>query len=123
MSENPVPVNVVTPPEVVVVSDMDGFLEKGQPVEAALSDDDVDSVTPLDLLSSSNYTDRETRDARLAVCKGCDRLWKPTRTCRECGCFMGLKTWLRKSTCPLDRWPDPSNGGPVPITIEGMEGQ
>ena len=96
--------SVVQPPEVVVVSNLEEFLEKGQPVEAGLTDEQVDSVTPFDLLSSSNYTDRETRDARLADCKGCDRLFKPTRTCRECGCFMGLKTWLGNATCPLGKW-------------------
>ena len=96
----------ITPPEVTVVRDMDEFLDKGQPVELALSDADVAAVTPTDLLTSRNYTSREIRDARLDVCRGCDRLFKPTRTCRECGCFMGLKTWLGKATCPLGKWDD-----------------
>lgn len=94
--------NMVVPP--VVVSSLEDFLEFGQPVEAALTDEDVASVTPLDLLNSSNYTSRSVRDDRLDVCKGCPELWKPTRTCKQCGCFMGLKTWLSEATCPLGKW-------------------
>lgn len=96
--------SVVTPPEVVVVRNLDEFLDKGQPIEKAMSDADVQAVSPLDLLHSDNYTNREIRDARLATCKECPRLFYPTRTCRECGCFMGLKSWLKDATCPLDKW-------------------
>lgn len=63
-----------------------------------------DDVTPLDLLSSNNYTTKEIRDERFDICKGCDRLFKPTRTCKECGCFMALKTWLKDAHCPLHKW-------------------
>lgn len=69
-----------------------------------ISEEDAHAVTPLDLLSSKNYTDRDARDARLSVCKSCDRLFKPTMSCRECGCFMALKTWLTDATCPLGKW-------------------
>lgn len=95
---------VITPPEVIVVRDFQEFLDNGQPVEASLSDADVDHVTPLDLLHADNYTDKATRDDRFTTCKGCERLWKPTRTCRECGCFMGLKTWLADARCPIGKW-------------------
>ena len=95
---------IIVPPEVVVVRDFEEFLEKGQPVEAALTDEQADSVSPLDLLSSDNYTTKEVRNRRFDVCKGCDRLFKPTRTCRECGCFMALKTWLKDAACPKDKW-------------------
>lgn len=94
----------MVPPEVVVVSNMEEFLDRGQPVEKSLTDEQVDAVTPLDLLFSENYTSKEERDSRLSICKNCDRLWKPTRTCKECGCFMGLKTWLKDATCPLHKW-------------------
>ena len=95
---------VIVPPEVVVVSNFQEFLEKGQPVEEALTDEQADSVSPLDLLSSDNYTTKEIRNERFDVCKVCDRLFKPTRTCRECGCFMALKTWLKDAACPKDKW-------------------
>lgn len=69
-----------------------------------ISDEQADAVTPLDLLHSDNYTTREIRGARLDTCKGCERLFRPTKTCKECGCFMALKTWLIDATCPLGKW-------------------
>lgn len=69
-----------------------------------LSEDEIDDVTPLDLLNANNYIDKETRDARYNVCLDCDRLFRPTRTCKECGCFMSLKTWLKEAHCPLGKW-------------------
>lgn len=65
---------------------------------------DNDDVTPLDLLNNKNYTTREKRDMRYDICKSCDRLFKPTRTCKECGCFMAAKTWLKEAYCPMLRW-------------------
>lgn len=69
--------------------------------QEGISDEQADHATPMDLLHSENYVDRETRDVRFNICKGCDRLFKPTRTCKECGCFMALKTWLKTATCAL----------------------
>jgi rRNA maturation endonuclease Nob1 len=63
-----------------------------------------DNATPLDLLNNKNYTTREIRDTRYNECLGCDRLFKPTRTCRECGCFMAAKTWLKDAECPIGKW-------------------
>jgi Family of unknown function (DUF6171) len=60
-------------------------------------------VTPLDLLSAANYTTRDIRDARFAVCKECDR-FQGGLLCGECHCFMAAKTWLSAAACPLDRW-------------------
>jgi protein-arginine kinase activator protein McsA len=73
-------------------------------VDNHMSTEQIDSVTPLDLLSSTNYTTKEVRDSRFTTCKDCDRLFKPTRTCKECGCFMALKTWLKDASCPLGKW-------------------
>lgn len=41
---------------------------------------------------------------RLDICKQCPRLFKPTMTCKECGCFMKVKTHLINATCPLNKW-------------------
>lgn len=68
------------------------------------TDSDDKNVSPFDLLSSDNYTIRETRDERLTICKGCEELFTPTRTCRQCGCFMAFKTWLKEATCPIGKW-------------------
>lgn len=66
--------------------------------------EELDEVTPLDLLSSDNYTTREIRNERLDICKKCEHLFKPTRTCKMCGCFMAAKTWLKHAHCPEGHW-------------------
>lgn len=38
------------------------------------------------------------------ICKGCDKFFKPTRQCKECMCFMNLKTKIEGATCPLGKW-------------------
>ena len=48
--------------------------------------------------------DKETAFARLDVCAECPRLFAPTFTCRECGCFMKVKVRLAGSSCPLGKW-------------------
>ena len=45
-----------------------------------------------------------TTEERLAICKGCDRLFKPTMTCKECGCFMKVKTHMKSQKCPIGKW-------------------
>jgi hypothetical protein len=79
-------------------------VREGRLPEGGYTDEHAKQVTPLDLLSSDNYTTKDTRDGRLNTCKDCDRLFKPTRTCRECGCFMAVKTWLKDATCPIGHW-------------------
>ncbi len=41
---------------------------------------------------------------RLEICKNCPRLFKPTYTCRECGCFMQIKARIPSQKCPLGKW-------------------
>lgn len=64
----------------------------------------MDEAKPWDLLDSDNYTTEKNRGDRYNTCLGCERLFKPTRTCKECGCFMSLKTWLKHAECPLGKW-------------------
>lgn len=62
-------------------------------------------VTPLDIINPlSTKTSDETAMARLAICEVCPSLLKVTHQCRECGCFMKLKTKLANAKCPLDKW-------------------
>ena len=68
------------------------------------TEEDDHRATPLDLLNSNNYVDRDTREVRYDLCKACPRLFKPTRTCKECGCFMAAKTWLKNADCPIGKW-------------------
>ena len=41
---------------------------------------------------------------RLDMCKGCEFLFKPTNTCKKCGCFMDVKTKFATSSCPIGKW-------------------
>ncbi len=41
---------------------------------------------------------------RLEVCNQCEKFDKTFFTCKECGCFMKLKTLFPESKCPLAKW-------------------
>jgi hypothetical protein len=43
-------------------------------------------------------------EERMAICRECPRLFQPTRTCKECGCFMLVKTKVPVMSCPLGKW-------------------
>jgi hypothetical protein len=47
---------------------------------------------------------REQRQARLQACVECPSLFRPTYTCKECGCFVKVKSALPMFTCPLGKW-------------------
>jgi hypothetical protein len=50
------------------------------------------------------FIGKEKSQERLNICKACPRLFKPTLTCKECGCFMKVKTTLEGATCPKGKW-------------------
>jgi hypothetical protein len=70
----------------------------------SISNEQAQSVTPLDLLNSKNYINKEIRDNRYEICKGCEHFFNPIKMCRECGCNMPLKTWLKEASCPIGKW-------------------
>lgn len=47
----------------------------------------------------------EVQEYRYGICQGCEKLYKPTDTCKMCGCFMKVKTWMPNQECPLKKWP------------------
>ena len=67
----------------------------------------------MNLLSSKDLAKQ-----RIEICEACKHFRKRTRTCgtpikgnkigdkRLCGCFMDIKTTLRFSKCPLNKWGD-----------------
>jgi len=60
---------------------------------------------PWDFLNpKTEYATSETADSRLAICESCPSLIKTGKQCKECGCFMVLKTKLQEAKCPLGKW-------------------
>jgi len=62
------------------------------------------SVRPTDMLDKENYTTDDVAKRRYEICEQCPSLIKLTKQCKECGCFMKLKTKLIHSSCPLGKW-------------------
>ena len=42
---------------------------------------------------------------RMNICEECDRFFRLTKQCKECGCFMFLKARIASMSCPIDKWP------------------
>jgi len=59
---------------------------------------------PWDVLNPAEYIDDETASKRMDICEACPRLLNPTKQCKECGCFMVLKTKLKGAVCPIGKW-------------------
>jgi len=67
---------------------------------------DVKKVTEetIDLLPTISRVPAETQQARWNICNDCEKLYKPTSTCKLCGCFMKVKTHLVSAKCPANKW-------------------
>ena len=59
---------------------------------------------PWDALNPAEYADSELADSRYKICLECPRLIRATKQCRECGCFMAIKTKLATAQCPIGKW-------------------
>ncbi len=49
-------------------------------------------------------SDKQLIEDRLEICNSCEFLNKRLMKCKQCGCFMKLKSTLREAKCPLDKW-------------------
>ena len=58
-----------------------------------------DMVNPL-----ANRASDELAAKRYEICEACPRLVKLTKQCKECGCFMNMKTKLAEAVCPIGKW-------------------
>jgi len=60
---------------------------------------------PWDVLNPNTERSEESSAIeRLNICFDCDRFIKVTKQCKECGCFMVLKTKLANAVCPIGKW-------------------
>jgi Family of unknown function (DUF6171) len=55
-------------------------------------------------MDASSSRTRTLSQERLEVCRECVFLFKPTMTCKRCGCFMKVKTHLAHAECPEGKW-------------------
>jgi len=63
------------------------------------------NTKPWDILNpNTEWSEEEISKQRLSICLDCDSLIKVTTQCKECGCFMKLKTRLKHARCPLEKW-------------------
>ena len=64
-----------------------------------------DDVKFLDLFNPNQpRSDKGDIEARLAICNECPYLNKRLMKCKQCGCFMHLKTTLHAAKCPIGKW-------------------
>lgn len=51
-----------------------------------------------------DFVEPEVKENRLNICNSCEHLFKPTSSCKKCGCFMIAKTSLKHARCPIGKW-------------------
>jgi hypothetical protein len=49
-------------------------------------------------------SDKELIESRLAICNTCPWFNKNLQKCKQCGCFMRLKSTLIQAKCPVGHW-------------------
>ena len=42
--------------------------------------------------------------ARMSICRSCDNLKTKLPLCKQCKCFMPVKTRLKFASCPIGKW-------------------
>lgn len=52
----------------------------------------------------ATLADENLASSRLDICNSCEFLFKPTKNCKKCGCFVVGKTKLKQQKCPIDKW-------------------
>lgn len=63
------------------------------------------NTRPWDVLNPNiENVAEDISSARYAICEACPSLLKATKQCKECGCFMKLKTKLAGAVCPIGKW-------------------
>ena len=53
---------------------------------------------------SNFFVDTEMYNYRLDICRACNFYFKPTGSCKRCGCFMKIKASIAMMKCPVDKW-------------------
>lgn len=65
----------------------------------------IGETRPWDMLNpNTEYVPEEEANRRYDICNACPELIDLTKQCKQCGCFMAMKTKLSKASCPLQKW-------------------
>ena len=56
------------------------------------------------IIKDPSWVDDDLYSMRLKTCEGCDLYNHHTKRCKECGCFMLMKTKFHASSCPIGKW-------------------
>jgi hypothetical protein len=60
---------------------------------------------PWDMVNPSiGRVSSDVQKQRMEICNGCEFLFKLSKQCRKCGCFMEMKTQLPHAECPIGKW-------------------
>jgi len=62
------------------------------------------NIKPWHLAGAFKTTETTVADQRYALCVKCPEFVQLTKQCKQCGCFMVLKTKLANTKCPLGKW-------------------
>lgn len=63
-------------------------------------------------------TTPEVQAKRWEICQSCEFLYRVTNSCRKCGCFMEVKTWMATQRCPIKKWH--ATAGPLAVKEENL---
>lgn len=56
----------------------------------------------IDGISKEDRAEEELAQQRLAICKDCEKL--VSGTCLACGCYVEIRSSIRKGKCPEKKW-------------------
>jgi peptide deformylase len=67
--------------------------------------EEAKKTRPWDLLNPNTvYVSDEKANERYEICLSCPELINITKQCKQCGCFMAVKTKLLEAVCPINKW-------------------
>lgn len=86
----------------------DAFIEKNAEAEKIKQEEMVKNkrtVKVWDIFDPrTDWAIAEISSKRMEICNACPSLLKFTKQCKECSCFMTVKTKIQVASCPLGKW-------------------
>lgn len=56
------------------------------------------------LTGQAVMVDQAEHDRRMAICEACPELDRERNKCRACGCYLSIKPWGARESCPRGKW-------------------